>query len=129
MSEARVRLNALPARYPRLFPDGPPPWGFEVGDGWCPLLETLCARLDTLLAQAPGALMRVEQVKEKFATLRFYYALEGADAATAEAIREAVDLAEAASAHICERCARPGERYNAGGWLCTLCTACQLRGP
>jgi hypothetical protein len=129
MSEARARLNALPARYPRLFPHGSVPWGFAVGDGWCVLLETLCARLDTILAAAPGAAMAVVQVKEKFGGLRFYYDLQGADEAISEAMREAVDLAEAASARICEQCGRRGARRDSGGWLSTVCAACQQADP
>ena len=123
MSEARVRLDALPAAYPRVFPRGGVPWGFAVGDGWCQLLEALCARLDTILRESPGSAIAVEQVKEKFGGLRFYYSLRGADDATAEAIREAVKLAKAASERICENCGRPGELRN-DGWLRVLCAAC-----
>src|SRR3546814_1306800 len=129
MSEARARLNALPAAYPRLFTRGDLPWGFEVGDGWCQLIETLCARLDAILTQAPGATMTVMQVKEKFGGLRFYYRLFKADDATIDAIREAVALAEAASTRTCERCGRPGAGQNAHGWLSTLCGTCQLLDP
>src|SRR3546814_17127716 len=87
MSEARARLNALPAAYPRLFTRGDLPWGFEVGDGWCQLIETLCARLDAILTPAPGATMTVMQVKEKFGRLRFYSRLFKHVAATIEARR------------------------------------------
>lgn len=130
MSEDRARLDALPATYPRVFPRGlVMPWGFEVEAGWSQLLETLCARLDTLLQESPGASIEILQVKEKFGGLRFYYSLDGADDATAEAINQAVDLAEAASERICERCGRPGEIQSRRGWLRTRCAVCQADDP
>lgn len=129
MSEARARLDALPATYPRVFPHGLVPWGFAIGDGWSQLLETLCARLDTLLRESPGASIEVLQVKEKFGGLRFYYSLYGADTETSKAIRQAVDLAEAASERICERCGRPGEIHSHRGWRRTRCAVCLAEDP
>ncbi|MBV6272161.1 hypothetical protein KVP09_04400 [Alcaligenaceae bacterium CGII-47] len=125
MSEARARLDALPATYPRLFPKGPVPWGFAVSDGWGHLIETLCARLDTILQDAPGASIEVIQVKEKFGALRFYYSVHHADDSTEQALRQAVDLAARASAHICERCGRPSELTSNDGWYSTVCPACR----
>lgn len=129
MSEARARLDALPNLYPKLFPRGPLPWGFEVSDGWSELVAILCARIDSILREAHGARMQVVQVKEKFGALRFYYRLEGVDASTSAAIREAVTLAEAASTHICEQCGCPGEHRTGGGWFVTLCAACSATDP
>ncbi len=125
MTEARVRLEALPTIYPRVVSGDPMSWGFEHGDGWCELIETLCARLDTLLQEEPGALIKVKQVKVKFGGLRFYYDLHGASDELADNIRQAVDLAEAASGHICERCGRPGSIETNVGWLSALCAACR----
>lgn len=125
MSEKRVRLDALPTTYPRLFSTGRLSWGFEHGDGWCELIETLCARLDTILQDDPGASINVKQVKEKFGGLRFYYALCEASDETTEHIRQAVDLAAAASGHICERCGRPGSVETKAGWLSALCATCR----
>ncbi|MER1965929.1 hypothetical protein [Castellaniella sp. FW104-7G2B] len=82
MSEARARLDALPNLYPKLFPRGPLPWGFEVSDGWSELVAILYARIDSILREAHGARMQVVQVKEKFGALRFYYRLEGVDVMT-----------------------------------------------
>lgn len=101
------------------------PWGFEHGDGWCELIETLCARLDTILQEEPGALIKVKQVKEKFGGLRFYYNLSGASDELADGIRQAVELAAQASSHICERCGRPGSVETNAGWLSALCANCR----
>lgn len=126
MSEERVRLNALAFAYPRVFSAGPSvAFGFEHGDGWCELIETLCARLNTILQEEPDALIYVKQVKEKFGTLRFYYTLHGASDEMADSIRQAVELAEAASNHICERCGSSGNVEASAGWLRALCDICR----
>ena len=56
----------------------------------------------------------LDQVKEKFGTLRFYYT--GGD----EYIGGMVAMAESMSGVICESCGNPGERVG-GGWVTTLC--------
>jgi hypothetical protein len=54
------------------------------------------------------------QVKEKYGTLRFYYA--GGD----DMIDGMVSMAEAMSERTCETCGAPG-KLRTGGWLKTLC--------
>lgn len=56
----------------------------------------------------------VDQVKEKFGTLRFYYT--GGD----DEISGMVRMAESMSAVTCEECGNPG-RQRGGGWVTTLC--------
>lgn len=56
----------------------------------------------------------VDQVKEKFGALRFYYT--GGD----DTIRGMVRMAESMSAVTCEECGKPGEQRH-GGWIRTLC--------
>ena len=56
----------------------------------------------------------LDQVKEKFGTLRFYY--RGGD----EYIRGMVDMAESMSGITCEVCGNVGKMHR-GGWLRTLC--------
>lgn len=56
----------------------------------------------------------VDQVKEKFGTLRFYYT--GGD----EHISGMVRMAESMSAVTCEECGVPGKQTS-GGWIRTLC--------
>ena len=66
--------------------------------------------------QVPDAIPQVtlDQVKEKFGTLRFYYT--GGD----EYISGMVTMAEAMSGVTCEDCGDPGERRG-GGWIYTAC--------
>lgn len=125
MTEGRARLDALPTIYPRVFSNGALPWGFEHGDGWCELIEALCAHINTVLHDEPDTSMAVRQVKEKFGTLRFYYRLYGASDAMAKLIGAAVDRAEEASGQICERCARSAKVQTNAGWWSTLCPRCR----
>jgi hypothetical protein len=60
----------------------------------------------------------VEQVKEKFGTLRFYY--QGGD----DYIDGLVAMAESMSGVTCEECGNPGESHS-GGWIRTLCQPCE----
>jgi hypothetical protein len=125
----------LHLKYPKIFGsesgDG---IHLDVGDGWYDILDALCSQIqhhidwknctgkyeshkkfrspEELANLIPQA--RVEQVKEKFASLRFYYS--GGD----ETIRGMVDMAEAITSRVCETCGRPGKR-TFGGWIRTLC--------
>jgi hypothetical protein len=56
----------------------------------------------------------VEQIKEKFGGLRFYY--QGGDDHTSGV----VDMAESWAGKTCETCGSMGERRS-GGWIRTLC--------
>ena len=60
----------------------------------------------------------LDQVKEKFGTLRFYYT--GGD----DYISGMVSLAESMTAVTCENCGNPGS-CRGGGWIHTYCTPCE----
>jgi len=94
-------------------------WGFECGDGWFDILNHLMNNIQhhidwknrngVVVAQ-----VTLDQVKEKFGTLRFYYT--GGD----EYIRGVVDMAESISGITCETCGNRGKGVG-GGWITTLC--------
>jgi len=69
--------------------------------------------------QVPESIPQVtlDQVKEKFGTLRFYYS--GGD----EYIDGLVSMAESMSAVTCEECGNPGTQTS-GGWIKTICEPC-----
>ena len=70
--------------------------------------------------EVPDSIPQVtlDQVKEKFGTLRFYYS--GGD----EYINGLVSMAESMSGCTCEECGNPGERKG-GGWVRTMCETCE----
>ena len=93
--------------------------GFAVGAGWYPILETLCANIqshiDWRVKQGKDiAQVEVSQIKEKFGGLRFYYS--GGD----DEISGMVRMAEAWADIACEECGAAGTRRS-GGWIRTLC--------
>jgi hypothetical protein len=93
--------------------------GFAVGQGWWPMLEQLCSTIQSHIDWKekqgnPIPQVVIEQIKEKFGTLRFYY--QGGD----DYIDGAVSLAETMSGHLCEDCGGLGVRRS-GGWVRTLC--------
>ena len=131
-------------RYPKMMVNRNKPmqetcmcWGFDCGDGWFNILNQLMGNIQhhidwkekqhnwaiewnkehpTELREIPELVPQVtlDQVKEKFGTLRFYYT--GGD----DAIDGMVRIAESMSAVTCEICGNPGKQVG-GGWITTLC--------
>ncbi len=103
-------------------------WGFECGDGWYQILDSLCDQIQHYTdwnnqnfekgykqyKQVPQVV--AVQVKEKFGGLRFYY--DGGD----DHISGMVRMAESWAANSCEECGAPGKTRH-GGWIRTLCDA------
>ena len=125
--------EALCAKYPKIFVNRHGNmqttamcWGFECGDGWYQVLDSLCGQIQhytdwnndnhakgyTQYKQVPQVI--ATQVKEKFGGLRFYY--DGGD----DHIGGMVRMAESWAAHACEECGAPGKMRH-GGWIRTLC--------
>lgn len=87
----------------------------HVGKGWHPLIEDLVVKLIHL-----GWTGELQQVKEKFGGLRFYFTASAKDPISLEIQHDVAAQAEARSYHICEECGEPG-RVRSGGWALTLC--------
>ena len=104
----------------RRVPDG---WGrwISVDAGWYPLVVATDRRLTELDANYV-----VQQIKEKFGTLRYYCAPNGDDPAPEllDAFDAITDDAERASAITCERCGEPGVPQRTRYWAKTLCSVC-----
>jgi hypothetical protein len=118
-------------KYPLMF--SRPFGGFATGPGWWPIIESLCANIQSyidwrnrqreeLLKDNPYnhpipehvEQVVVAQIKEKFGGLRFYY--DGGD----DRVFGMVQMAESWADHSCEDCGKPGKQRD-GGWVRTLC--------
>lgn len=93
--------------------------GFAIGTGWWPIVESLCANIQSHIDHKekqgqPIPQVVVEQIKEKFGGLRFYY--QGGDAEISGMVR----MAESWAGVSCEECGSPGKRTSEG-WIKNLC--------
>ncbi len=117
----------LVSKYPKLFVNRHKSimetcmcWGFEHGDGWFNIIDKLCADIQSYIdrksqiSEGMVSQVVVDQVKEKFGTLRFYYS--GGD----DYISGLVHMAESISSCTCEICGDVG-RLRTNGWHRTLC--------
>jgi hypothetical protein len=115
-----VFAKQMEEKYPKMFAN--PYGGFAVGEGWWPIIESLCANIQSHTdwwnknreTRPVVEQVVVAQIKEKFGGLRFYY--EGGD----EQISGMVRMAEAWADHSCEECGAPGTS-GGKGWIRTLC--------
>jgi hypothetical protein len=128
--------NQMEEKYPKIFSGRY--GGFAVGAGWWPIIEALCGQIQhhidwkekqrqwaitfnskaapEELREVPDAVpqVTVEQIKEKFGGLRFYY--QGGD----DTVGGMVRMAERWADYSCEECGKPGTKRS-GGWIKTLC--------
>lgn len=118
-------------------------WGFDCGNGWFNILNQLMGNIQhhidwkekqrnwaiewnkehpNELREVPELVPQVtlDQVKEKFGTLRFYYT--GGD----DIIDGMVRMAESMSGVTCESCGNPG-KSRSGGWIHTYCDSCETK--
>lgn len=117
--------------YPKMFAESY--GGFAVSQGWWPIIEKLCANIQSHTDWKNSTRERllndnqynqtipeevqqvvVNQIKEKFGGLRFYYS--GGD----EQVSGMVSMAESWAGVACEECGAIGKRRS-GGWIRTLC--------
>lgn len=95
--------------------------GFSLPEGWRDIVWKLCEDL-----QRNNIQIRVAQVKEKFAGLRFYYDVpEGAPEDTWEKARELVSATEHFSYMVCEDCGTTKSVDVQGSWLTAKCAMCR----
>jgi hypothetical protein len=118
--EYEAFAKRMEEKYPKMFSQ--PYGGFAIGEGWWPIIESLCANIQSHTdwwnknreTRPVVEQVVVEQIKEKFGGLRFYY--EGGD----EQISGMVRMAEAWADRSCEECGAPGTA-GGKGWIKTLC--------
>ena len=131
MNDANIssdpELQKLIERFPRLFRGAQPAVWSHVPPGWKEIVGTLFSRIDALLNDEQAGWLRVEQIKEKFGTLRVYISFDRIDTdgvnPNPTALRCLVDAAVAASEVTCYVCGAPGEMRKLGGWATVRCDA------
>ena len=106
-------------------------FGIEAGSGWYELIRDLCREIAGVCAQAGRENdLVVDQVKEKYGELRFYFHLEGGtveeNAPLNHRLYDMIERYEETSKQVCELCGAPGklrELKLRGGmvWYQTLC--------
>lgn len=90
-------------------------WGFECGDGWADILNIMFEKITALNPSK----FHVNQIKEKFGTLRVYW---GGNVGKHEnAINAIINEAEEKSAITCENCGEPAKCRCVNNWYVTLC--------
>lgn len=107
----------LSEKYPKMFSQ--PYGGICVNEGWWPIIASLCANIQSYLKwkNKEGEVVPqvvVEQIKEKFGGLRFYY--NGGD----EHVGGMVRMAESWASETCEVCGVPATKQTTG-WIKTVC--------
>lgn len=118
------RYKELIKKYPDLFgiEGKPAPYNersVECGEGWYDLIDNLCAIVQSEVNQNEKVgPVRIQQIKEKFGTLRFYIS------GYSDYIRGAIIMAEQLSKYICEECGEKGTIQPDMGWIKTLCHEC-----
>ena len=96
-----------------------PVLGFYIGPGWYQIVADLIDRITSVTTD-----FKIEQVKEKFGGLRFYYITGDLDDLDVSAIRAYVIAAENKSFETCEETGKPGvlmrRKGRQYGWVRTL---------
>ena len=94
----------------------------ECDDGWYQLIYGLCQEIDMELKNCDADFVEgffVEQIKEKFASLRFYTTYVN------DSIYQLIEGAETKSKSICELCGNNGYICIHGHYIKTLCDKCK----
>jgi hypothetical protein len=117
LSEYNQYQKRMEEKYPKMLSGNY--GGFAVGKGWWIILDKLMGQIQHHIdwknresEVVPQVV--IEQIKEKFGGLRFYY--QGGD----DYISGMVTMAETWAGSLCEDCGAIGERRS-GGWVRTLC--------
>lgn len=109
-------FDKLRQDYPLMYENA---YDLYVGEGWQPIILALTKQIQSRIDWSvkvghPIDQVTVQQIKEKFGGLRFYY--EGGD----DTIDGTVNMAESWASHTCEVCGdRATKKTN--GWIKNVC--------
>jgi len=95
---------------------------FEFLDGWFYIIYDLGQKINSYCLENEIKPPKIQQIKEKFGTLRFYYSWqEDVDDAHKEQVRVWVRNVEELSERTCEQCGEPGKVIVDNGVFKTVC--------
>lgn len=143
------KIDAVVARFPRLFHDRHPRVWSDLPQGWTDVANRLFADLDAMLDDDAAKRFEVIQIKEKYAGLRVYWSLGGEETlvldilgsgstqrldtgpaeptALFDRIRARVKQACEQAATTCQRCGNGSASAGGSGWIITLCGTCRTQ--
>ena len=99
-------------------------FGCECGDGWYKVIDKLCSDIQKVYQENNlPVLVHVDQIKEKYGTLRFYAGIGGPDEVY-DKVFNLIDKAEERTGHVCEICGKRGFMHY-DGYMRVLCLDCQ----
>jgi hypothetical protein len=107
------KVDKLIKRFPDIFPEI---FNIECDDGWYDLIFNLCRDVQHEVNNSGCSQVEARQIKEKFASLRFYYS--GGN----EVVDAIVNKYEKMSHNVCEISGDKGVLTVKNGWYKTLST-------
>jgi hypothetical protein len=121
-------LQQIKTKYPNLFQRT---WGLECGDGWIPIIANALSRIETIQDSDGKSMLSkiaVDQLKEKFGTMRFYYHTDNIqDHETFKKVDDIINALEAESEKTCELCGKQPATLRTNGWWSTQCDECHQK--
>jgi hypothetical protein len=118
---ANPKAEEFKTKYPLLFKEGCLRSGFYCPEGWLPLVHRLCSviehQINNYIPEEIRGEIYINQIKEKFGTLRVYLNQE------TPYISGAIAMAEAMSHITCDTCGLVG-KIRTGSYTQTLCDIC-----
>ncbi len=112
----KLTVGGLRQKHPKILAEA---WDFSVGDGWLPLIDSLCTDIQHHVDSTGCKQVVAVQIKEKFGGLRFY-----ATRFDDKTVMKMIDKAEKEAENTCEMCGKPGKIRNDRSWIKTLCDEC-----
>lgn len=92
-------------------------YGCAVPEGW----KDIVLETDEMLAHIDPD-YEIQQIKEKFGTLRYYfYSANSLSSIEGKIMYAIASAAEAKSSNLCQECGKYGETLSDRGWVATLC--------
>lgn len=107
--------------YPEIFQEN---FYFSIHSGWLDIVDNLCSNIVKRIKESDNSSVTVDQVKQKFGTLRFYVSIISDDEQFKKDIYKLISDAEVTTEKFCEFCGANAELNRNGRWWFTLCNLC-----